>query len=72
MMLDAEQAVVSAEIDPTNVRDITALHTRAQIARKVNFAILLLREAAELVEASQKPTSSRRSRYARRPSERDE
>jgi hypothetical protein len=37
-------------------------NTRSQIARKVNFAILLLREAAELVEASPKATSTRRPR----------
>jgi hypothetical protein len=39
---------------------------------KVNFAILLLREAAELVQASPKATSTRRPRYLRRPIERDE
>jgi hypothetical protein len=45
--------------------------TRAQIASKVNFAIQLLRGAAELLEASaQRPT--RHSRYTRRFTERDE
>jgi hypothetical protein len=42
---------------------------RSQIARKVNFAIQLLREAAELMEAS--PQNVRGSRYRRRQ-ERDE
>ena len=46
--------------------------TRSQIARKVNFAIQLLREAAELLETSQKTTSTRRRRYTRRSTERDE
>ena len=35
--------------------------TRSQIARKVNFAIQLLREAAELMESSPKATPTRRS-----------
>jgi hypothetical protein len=46
--------------------------TRSQIARKVNFAIQLLREAAELMESSPKATPTRRSRYSRRSTERDE
>jgi hypothetical protein len=46
--------------------------TRSQIARKVNFAIQLLREAAELMEQSPKATPTRRSRYPRRSTERDE
>jgi sensor domain CHASE-containing protein len=47
-------------------------NTRSQIARKVNFAIQLLREAAELVEASPKAMSTQRPRYTRRSTERDE
>jgi hypothetical protein len=49
---------------------------RSQIARKVNFAIQLLREASELLNASQNATThvliersiraARRSRYPRR------
>ena len=46
--------------------------TRSRIARKVNFAIQLLREAAELLEASPKTTSTGRTRYTRRSTERDE
>ena len=46
--------------------------TRSRIARKVNFAIQLLREAAELLEASPKAMSTRRPRYTRRSTERDE
>jgi hypothetical protein len=46
--------------------------TRSQIARKVNFAIQLLREAAELMESSPKATPARRSRYPQRSTERDE
>jgi hypothetical protein len=46
--------------------------TRSQIARKVNFAIQLLREAAELMESSPKATPTRRSRYPQRSTERDE
>jgi hypothetical protein len=46
--------------------------TRSQIARKVNFAIQLLREAAELMESSPKATPTRRPRYTRRSTERDE
>ena len=46
--------------------------TRSQIARKVNFAIQLLREAAELMESSPKATPTRRSRYPQRSPERDE
>jgi hypothetical protein len=41
--------------------------TRSQIARKVNHAIKVLREAAELLaETSQKSTFTRRPRYPRR------
>jgi hypothetical protein len=47
--------------------------TRSQIARKVNFAIQLLRETAELMESSPKAaTPTRRSRYTQRSTERDE
>jgi hypothetical protein len=46
--------------------------TRSQIARKVNFAIQLLREAAELMEPSRNATPTRRPRYTRRSTERDE
>jgi len=46
--------------------------TRSQIARKVNFPIQLLREAAELLEASKKSTPTRRPRYPRRSPEREE
>jgi hypothetical protein len=54
---------------------------RSQIARKINFAILLLREASELLDASQSATpdvliersirAARRSRYTRRPERRE-
>ena len=44
---------------------------QSQIARKVNFAIQLLREATELMDASQKTTPARL-RYARRAFERHE
>jgi hypothetical protein len=47
-------------------------NTRAQIARKVNFAIQLLRESAELLDASTNRSTPRRSRYTRRSDERDE
>ena len=43
---------------------------QSQIARKVNFAIQLLREATELMGASQ--TTPARPRYARRAFERHE
>ena len=46
--------------------------TRSQVARKVNFAIQLLRETAELLVSSPKTTPTRRSRYPRRSIERDE
>jgi hypothetical protein len=46
-------------------------NTQSQIARKVNFALQLLREATELLEAP-KTASTWRPRYARRPIERDE
>jgi hypothetical protein len=46
-------------------------NTRLHIARKVNFAIQLLREAAELMEASHKTTPARPPHYPRRQ-ERDE
>ena len=46
-------------------------NTRSQIDRKVNFAIRLLREAAELLQTSQ-TTSTQGPRYPRRPIERDE
>jgi hypothetical protein len=46
-------------------------NTRSQIARKVNFAIQLLQEAAELLEGRSFGTPARRPRYPRRP-ERDE
>jgi hypothetical protein len=46
--------------------------TQSQIARKVNFAIQLLREAAELMESSSATTPTRRSRYSSRSIERDE
>jgi hypothetical protein len=41
-------------------------NTRLHIARKVNFAIQLLREAAELMEASHKTTPTRLPHYPRR------
>ena len=52
----------------------TQKDTQSQIARKVNFAIQLLREASELMETPSKTTfSTKRSRYPRRaPSEREE
>jgi hypothetical protein len=47
-------------------------NTRSQIARKVNFALQLLREATELLdESSSKTTYTRLPRYQRRQ-ERDE
>jgi hypothetical protein len=46
--------------------------TRSQVARKVNFAIQLLRESAELLEQSSETTPPRRTRYTRRSTERDE
>jgi hypothetical protein len=46
--------------------------TRSQVARKVNFAIQLLREAAELIEMPDKPAPARRPRYSRRSTEREE
>ena len=46
--------------------------TRSQIDRKVNFAIRLLREAAELLQASPETTSTQGPRYPRRLIERDE
>jgi len=46
--------------------------TRSQIARKINFAIQLLRKSAELLEQSSKTTPTRRTRYVRRADERDE
>lgn len=47
-------------------------NTRSQIARKVNFALQLLREATELLdELSSKTTYTRLPRYQRRQ-ERDE
>jgi hypothetical protein len=55
----------------------TQTDTKSQVARKVNFAIQLLREASELMETSPRQTRStftpKRSRYPRRPSaEREE
>jgi hypothetical protein len=46
----------------------TRTDTQSQVARKVNFAIQLLRESAELLETSESKTtfSTRRSRYPRR------
>ena len=45
----------------------TQTDTQSQIARKVNFAIQLLRETADLLETSPKSTfSTKRPRYARR------
>jgi hypothetical protein len=40
--------------------------TQLQIARKVNFAIQLLREALKLLEAQKKSTPTRRTCYPRR------
>jgi hypothetical protein len=56
----------------TRLTSMPTQDTRSQIARKVNFAIQLLREAAELLEASPKTTPARRPRYPRRSPERDE
>lgn len=49
-------------------------NTQSQVARKVNFAIQLLRESADLLETSPKVAfSTERTRYPRRtPIERDE
>jgi len=44
-------------------------NTQSQIVRKVNFAIQLLREAAELLEASNKSTPMPRPRFSRRSNE---
>jgi hypothetical protein len=48
----------------------TQKDTQSQIARKVNFAIQLLRETAELLETSPRSSrstfSTKRSRYPRR------
>ncbi len=41
--------------------------TQAKIARKVNFAIQLLREAAELLGAPETPAQKQGARYPRRP-----
>ncbi len=41
--------------------------THAKIARKVNFAIQLLREAAELLDAPEQPAQKQGPRYPRRP-----
>jgi hypothetical protein len=41
--------------------------TRSQVARKVSFAIQLLREAAELMESSPRATPTRRSKAAVTP-----
>jgi hypothetical protein len=46
--------------------------TQAKIARKVNFAIQLLRETAELMDAPEKPAQTQRARYPRRSIERAE
>jgi hypothetical protein len=50
----------------------TQKDTQSQIARKVNFAIQLLREASELLETSPRQSrstfSTKRTRYPRRPS----
>ncbi len=46
--------------------------TRSSVARKVNFAIQLLREAAELLEVAETPTTPQRTRYTRRFQKRDE
>jgi hypothetical protein len=42
--------------------------TQSQIARKVNFAIQLLRETAELLETSPESTFSTKGQRYRRPS----
>jgi hypothetical protein len=44
--------------------------TQLQIARKVNFAIQLLREAAELLEAPKSSAPTQRPRFPRRSKER--
>jgi hypothetical protein len=44
----------------------TQKDTQSQIARKVNFAIQLLRETAELLETSPRSSRSTFSRYPRR------
>ena len=46
--------------------------TRSSVARKVNFAIQLLREAAELLEVADTSTTPQRTRYTRRFQKRDE
>jgi hypothetical protein len=45
---------------------------RSRVARKVNFAIQILRETADMLEASEQPTPTRPPRYSRRSTERDE
>ena len=46
--------------------------TRSSVARKVNFAIQLRREAAGLLEIAEIPTTPQRTRYTQRFQKRDE
>ena len=50
----------------TRLTSMPKQDTRSSVARKVNFAIQLLRETAELLEVAETPTTPRRTRYARR------
>ena len=57
---------------PTRLTSMPKQDTRSSVARKVNFAIQLLREAAELLEVAETPTTPQRTRYTRRSPKRDE
>ena len=46
--------------------------TRSQIVRKGKLVIQLVREIAELLEASENPTAPQRPRYPRRSTERQQ
>jgi hypothetical protein len=70
--LTLERSSGRSSYQPTDYRLMPTQDTRSQIARKVNFAIQLLREAAELMESSPKASPTRRSRYPQRSTERYE
>jgi hypothetical protein len=57
---------------PTWLTSMPKQDTRSSVARKVKFAIQLLREVAELLEVAETPTTPQRTRYTRRFQKRDE
>ena len=57
---------------PTRLTSMPKQDTRSSVARKINFTIQVLREAAELLEVAETPSTPQRTRYTRGSTKRAE